>query len=244
MPWFKVKNSVACVLFAMLVTIWVWIQPPSSFNISSDTKLVDGKLEIKKFLFPQYSKPTSLPAAKLTNSVGLFKPCATVEKNNSLTDVILNAELGWAKPPPEWIRVLCPEVVEHYNKFPCPKDFFVEHNDIPIQTTNFAARAICTLSIVKQLAVSISVTLHIYAGSHLGAILHGQPIPWDDEVRSGSAGVRGKSVTETHGRQVPWRASAMVDSRVSMVGFTQWNDQCASTQWERKRKCEARQTRQ
>ena len=50
-------------------------------------------------------------------------------------------------------------------------------------TTEYAAHSVCTLKIAKLIASSMLKThLYVHAGSHLGAILHGQPILWDDDV--------------------------------------------------------------
>lgn len=38
------------------------------------------------------------------------------------------------------------------------------------------------MKIVQTLASSINTRTYLHAGSHLGAILHGQMIPWDDDV--------------------------------------------------------------
>eukprot|EP00977_Amphora_coffeiformis_P011145 scaffold2657_cov89-Amphora_coffeaeformis.AAC.39 len=102
------------------------------------------------------------------------------------TDILLNATLGiWSEddPLPEWVHDLCPEVVKHYQRFPLFRDFVTYQGAfLPVSTTVYAAKAACTLSVVQHLAASVGATLHLYAGSHLGAILHGQVIPWDDDV--------------------------------------------------------------
>jgi hypothetical protein len=110
-----------------------------------------------------------------------YMPLAKV-KDPFFTDLLLNQTLG-SKPHVEWVKELCPQVVEHYDKFPAFKEFVeLEGRQLPISTTDYLARGVCTLSIVQQLASSIGATLHLFAGSHLGAVLHGQPIPWDDDI--------------------------------------------------------------
>ena len=87
---------------------------------------------------------------------------------------------------PTWIYDVCPGVYQHFSKFRY-SGVFVEggmspHEGIPLFTTPTAAHAVCSLEIAKLLAESINMTLLLHAGSHLGAILHGGPIPWDDDV--------------------------------------------------------------
>ena len=111
--------------------------------------------------------------------------CHPVE-NQTGTDILLNATLGsWSndEPLPEWVHQLCPEVVDHYRTFPLFRDFITYRGAVlPTPSTAYAAKAACTLSIVRQLAASVGITLHLCAGSHLGAMVHGQGIPWDDDV--------------------------------------------------------------
>lgn len=102
------------------------------------------------------------------------------DANLTLDDLIASVDLGWARSPPQWLIDLCPEVVAHFNKFPSFSTLL--HPSAPYMTTEFAAQAVCTLKITKLLAASVHAKLYIHAGSQLGAILHGQPIPWDDDV--------------------------------------------------------------
>jgi len=53
---------------------------------------------------------------------------------------------------------------------------------IPIQTTDYAVRTVCTFQVAVATAASINARMYLHAGSHLGALTHGQPIPWDDDV--------------------------------------------------------------
>lgn len=94
--------------------------------------------------------------------------------------------LGGDHSIPEWVYELCPSVYQHFLKFHYSgvfvEDWMGEHEGIPLFTTPTAAHAVCSLEVAKLLAASISTTLILHAGSHLGAILHGGPIPWDDDV--------------------------------------------------------------
>lgn len=38
------------------------------------------------------------------------------------------------------------------------------------------------MKITKSVAASLNAHLYLHAGSHLGAVVHGQIIPWDDDV--------------------------------------------------------------
>jgi hypothetical protein len=124
-----------------------------------------------------FDSPTVQTVHKMTAEIHM--PLTRVE-DQVLTDLFLNQPLG-SKPHIEWVKELCPQVVAHYKKFPSFKEFVNDDRELPIGTTDFLARSVCTLSIVQQLASSIEATLHLFAGSHLGALLHGQPIAWDDD---------------------------------------------------------------
>lgn len=107
----------------------------------------------------------------------------TCKVNQVLTDFLINdIDIGWENRTagaPEWLKALCPQVVAHYEKFPS----FGEYRDflgswVPIGTTDYAAQAVCTANVVKLLANSVQARLYLHAGSHLGAVIHGAPIPW------------------------------------------------------------------
>ena len=106
------------------------------------------------------------------------------KKNKSfdanLTNLMCSLDLGWERPPSKWLIDLCPEVVEHFNKFPSFQK--LPHPSAPFMTTDFAAHSVCTLKIAKLIASSVGAHLYVHAGSHLGAMLHSQPIAWDDDV--------------------------------------------------------------
>ena len=101
--------------------------------------------------------------------------------------LVSNIEIGWENRThgaPDWLKVMCPDVVAHFNKFPIFNGYrkFLGV-DIPIQTTDYACQAVCTTKVVQLLAASVQARVYLHAGSHLGALIHGSPIPWDDDVR-------------------------------------------------------------
>jgi len=110
---------------------------------------------------------------------------STCDINERLTNrLVSEVGIGWDNDagPPNWLEEICPEVVDHFNRFPSFKEypsFF--SREIPLQSTAFAAQAVCTAKVVNWLAASINARVYLHAGSHLGAILHGQPMPWDDD---------------------------------------------------------------
>jgi hypothetical protein len=117
----------------------------------------------------------------------VLKKPSTCEVNPKLTDILTRIDLGWkdegADEAPEWLKVMCPEVVDHFNRFPSFKETSVlTKTRHPLHFTNNAAQSVCTMKVVKLLAASIEARIYLHAGSHLGAIIHGQPIPWDDDV--------------------------------------------------------------
>lgn len=116
-------------------------------------------------------------------SEGVFEPCKVVEANTTATELLATAELGWDVPAPPWVIDLCPEVMEHLHKFPYFKAFPAKNGtSLPVSTTEYTSRSLCTLKALQQLANNLSMPLSLDAGSHLGAARHGQPIPWDDDV--------------------------------------------------------------
>lgn len=90
----------------------------------------------------------------------------------------MNAELGWLKPPPAWVSEMCPEVVDHFDRFPNIRDLILVNDTyMPWFTTNYHARAVCTVKILQAIAYAIGIDVLLYAGTHIGALVHGQPIP-------------------------------------------------------------------
>jgi hypothetical protein len=88
---------------------------------------------------------------------------------------------------PPWLHALCPEVAAHFTAFPYFPAF---HRFLPVSTTVYASAGVCILKIAAALAEEEGeeggskngTRLMLHAGSHLGALLHGGPIPWDDDV--------------------------------------------------------------
>lgn len=114
---------------------------------------------------------------------GVFEPCTKVEGNNTATNLLLSAKLGWDQGPPEWVRELCPQIVKHLDTFPFFKAFPIKNGtSLPVTTTDYASVMLCTLSAVQNISRHLNIPLHLHAGSHLGAARHGQPIPWDDDI--------------------------------------------------------------
>ena len=51
-----------------------------------------------------------------------------------------------------------------------------------ILTTTAAISSTCLLRVIDIAARRAGATWFIHAGTHLGAALHGGPIPWDDDM--------------------------------------------------------------
>lgn len=117
---------------------------------------------------------------------------------NMLTRLLTTSDRGWSKPPPLWVQDLCPQVIQHYQRFPHSRDRIVyeyhpkKKNDttsspttieLPFLNTFDWARGVCTLHIAQQFVQDrAGITLLLFAGSHVGALFHGQPVPWDDDL--------------------------------------------------------------
>lgn len=107
----------------------------------------------------------------------------TFGASEELEEWIDNLELGWGSPPAEWIKDLCPEVVNHFNHFPSTKlSAPTALEFLPFLPTEHAAEVVCTMKVMKSVAASLNAQFYLHAGSHLGAVVHGQMIPWDDDV--------------------------------------------------------------
>ena len=91
---------------------------------------------------------------------------------------------------PSWLQQICPDVYRHFEMFPSfqTNTIQVDENNnnktihVPVLTTQQAAIGVCTIQWIQSIATRrLKVPMYLHAGSHLGAILHGQPIPWDDD---------------------------------------------------------------
>ena len=91
-----------------------------------------------------------------------------------------------------WVNCICPEVVEYFsfvkyndfydnNALKKMKRFRRQSNDVSM--THAAAMAsVCMMRVVDIVAKRLKMKWALIAGSHLGAGLHGGPIPWDDDA--------------------------------------------------------------
>ena len=79
-------------------------------------------------------------------------------------------------------KQMCPEVIEYFRS--SRVNYFDFHLEIgnPITTTEAAITMACMLKVVKVIALEIDMKWALFAGTQLGAVLHGGPIPWDDDI--------------------------------------------------------------
>lgn len=108
--------------------------------------------------FPYDCKPMAAATA------ALFKP------------LVLSAQ---TQPFPAWMVAVCPEVVAHFQAYPY---FSRNHAEVPVITSVQAAHVVCTIKIATAIALHADTDVMLYAGSFVGALRHGGPVPWDDDV--------------------------------------------------------------
>ena len=85
--------------------------------------------------------------------------------------------------PDAWAHTLCPEVVRHFSRAPLFRTFPGPSAPFPnILTTEAALSGTCLLKLVGQAADRAGATWVVYAGTHVGALVHGGPVPWDDDL--------------------------------------------------------------
>jgi hypothetical protein len=122
--------------------------------------------------------PHTKPAvdSNITNLPYALQNISTCNINTKLSDFLVSRQFGWgSRGPPRWIQTMCPQVVRHFSQFPLyEEDLHFENASLPVQTTKYAARSVCTMKVVRLLAASIQARIYLHAGSHLGAILHGE----------------------------------------------------------------------
>ena len=132
---------------------------------------------------PQLDDPGWPCAAKFTE-LNITKTEAA--HGDELTRLIHWVPRGWQKPvskpvAPPWLSQACPEVAQHFTKFPMfQKPITFQHGFLPLMTTDYAAQMMCTLQIVQLLGLAVGAHVYLHAGTHLASVVHGQPIPWDD----------------------------------------------------------------
>ena len=143
--------------------------------------------------------PSSTSSSSSTSYTQTILPCLS---SDSFVHPIITSTLlsHFPNPPPptpilpSWITKFCPEVIAHYTKFPYFDNFSLNDHDKATKlqldtygemgksTTEYAIKSTCMIKIFQALSEKVSATPFIYAGAHLGAILHAGLIPWDDDV--------------------------------------------------------------
>ena len=137
-----------------------------------------------------------LPKSSAMGLRGWFRNGCRVD-NITLSDLLEEIPLGVSKLP-QWLRDICPEVVEHFEMFPAFERSFAwivttiindrgvasvfrSKLQLPILTTQAAVQGVCTIKMAQKIAATINEDLVLYAGSQMGALYHGQPMLWDDD---------------------------------------------------------------
>ncbi|KAI9136015.1 hypothetical protein BKA69DRAFT_1179247 [Paraphysoderma sedebokerense] len=146
--------------------------------IPSRTDVISNSLTSLELLNPP-SLPPEIPSSSTNSPLATAEPKLCGEPSPS-TKILLDA----SKRPvteetlPLWIQNLCPEVAVHFSRFP----YFAKFTKMPVMTTSYAAHSVCAVKVAGAIAAAANANIYLHAGSHLGAILHGGPIPWDDDV--------------------------------------------------------------
>ena len=81
-----------------------------------------------------------------------------------------------------WIRDFCPEVYEYFSSRVSYFDYWDGNEKDIVLTPSAAMTSVCMLKVIDLVAKRIKMDYVLLAGSQLGAVLHGGPIPWDDDI--------------------------------------------------------------
>ena len=98
----------------------------------------------------------------------------TCKVNDALSDFLSDVPVGWedrTAGAPDWLRAMCPEVVDHFDAFPSFGEYRTFLNvSLPMQTTDYAAHAVCTTKVVQLMASSVNARVYLHAvGTEQGA---------------------------------------------------------------------------
>ena len=154
-----------------LSTSFQWVNRPTIITYLNDQNttdvLINNMEQAHRMMLKRRWKNCSFKPSEITK---LLLNAADTRTTDTLT-----SHSQW----PTWIRDLCPKVMDHFSNFTYFPSFIER---VPMMTTLYAAHSVCSMYVANQLAKAIGTELLLYAGSHLGALLHAGPIPWDDDV--------------------------------------------------------------
>ncbi|GMI53741.1 hypothetical protein ScalyP_jg7526 [Parmales sp. scaly parma] len=173
-------------LFILLVVGNFVINIHSSYNVPKptpkyifDKSLLDGRDFVKhSAIIPITPTPT-------------VSVCPNYELTNPLLTTAIASKLPVTSLPlktiPQWIQSYCPEVIAHFSLFPYPSSFKGGRKSktkpqMVYQTAEYAIKSTCLVKIFSSVATSVGAEHYLYAGAHLGAVIHGGLIPWDDDI--------------------------------------------------------------
>jgi hypothetical protein len=70
-------------------------------------------------------------------------------------------------------------VVTHFIAFPY---FSRSDGVVPVMTSAGAAHLVCNVKLIRAIAAHSRTDVRLHAGSLIGALRHGGPVPWDDDM--------------------------------------------------------------